>query len=65
MEHLRCNEENGFCVSNVREKNYSELVPVVGNLAAVNVGLVVTIFGLIPCQYKAQEHTFVLSIVRT
>ena len=53
MEHLRCiverityaNEENGFCVLKVRVKNYSDLVPVVGNLAAVNVGSVLLLSG--------------------
>ena len=53
MEHLRCiveritysNEENGFCVLKVRVKNYSELIPVVGNLAAVNVGSVLLLSG--------------------
>jgi exodeoxyribonuclease V alpha subunit len=39
------NEENGYCVLKVRVKNYSELVPVVGNMAAVNVGSVLTLAG--------------------
>lgn len=32
------NEENGFCVIKIRSKGFSDLVTVVGNLAAVNVG---------------------------
>jgi len=53
MERLRCvveritytNEQTGFTVIKVRVKGYSELVAVVGNMAAVNVGAVLTVCG--------------------
>lgn len=32
------NEENGFCVIKIKSKGFTDLVTVVGNLAAVNVG---------------------------
>lgn len=35
------NEENGFCVIKIKSKGYSDLVTVVGNLAAVNVGAII------------------------
>ncbi len=35
------NEENGFCVIKIRAKGFSDLVTVVGNLAAVNVGAII------------------------
>ncbi|NLC69316.1 MAG: ATP-dependent RecD-like DNA helicase [Clostridiaceae bacterium] len=40
-----CNEENGFTVIKVKSKGFSELVTVVGNLAAVNVGATVKVRG--------------------
>ncbi|HEY9061854.1 MAG TPA: ATP-dependent RecD-like DNA helicase [Pseudobacteroides sp.] len=39
------NEENGFCVIKIKSKGYPDLVTVVGNLAAVNVGAVLRIKG--------------------
>ena len=53
MDHLRCiveritytNEQNGFTVLKVRAKGHSDLVPVVGNMAAVNVGSVLLVSG--------------------
>ncbi|WP_068556672.1 SF1B family DNA helicase RecD2 [Thermotalea metallivorans] len=39
------NEENGFCVIKIRSKGFSELVSVVGNLAAVNVGSAIRLKG--------------------
>ncbi|KNY27335.1 AAA ATPase [Pseudobacteroides cellulosolvens ATCC 35603 = DSM 2933] len=39
------NEENGFCVIKVKSKGYPDLITVVGNLAAVNVGAVLRIKG--------------------
>ncbi|MFZ5754293.1 MAG: YrrC family ATP-dependent DNA helicase [Bacillota bacterium] len=35
------NEENGFSVIKIKSKGFSDLVTVVGNLAAVNVGSIV------------------------
>lgn len=53
MEKMRCiveritysNEENGFCVLKTRMKNHKDLVPVVGNMVAVNVGAVLLVTG--------------------
>lgn len=39
------NEENGFCVIKIKSKGFSELVSVVGNLAAVNVGSAIRLKG--------------------
>lgn len=39
------NEENGFCVVKIKSMGFRELVTVVGNLAAVNVGAVVKLRG--------------------
>lgn len=39
------NEENGFCVIKIRSKGFPELVTVVGNLAAVNVGAIIKLKG--------------------
>ena len=39
------NEEAGYSVIKIKVKNYAELVPVVGNMASVNVGAVVTVYG--------------------
>jgi len=39
------NEENGFCVIKIKSKGYPELITVVGNLAAVNVGAVLRVKG--------------------
>ena len=39
------NEENGFCVIKIKSKGFSELVTVVGNMASVNVGTVVSLKG--------------------
>lgn len=39
------NEENGFCVIKVRSKGFPDLVTVVGNLAAVNVGAIIKLKG--------------------
>jgi exodeoxyribonuclease V alpha subunit len=39
------NEENGFCVLKIRSKGYPDLITVVGNLAAVNVGSIVRLKG--------------------
>lgn len=39
------NEENGFCVIKIKSKGFSELVTVVGNMASVNVGAVVSLKG--------------------
>lgn len=39
------NEENGFCVIKIRSKGYTDLVTVVGNLAAVNVGAIIRLKG--------------------
>jgi len=39
------NEENGFSVIKVKSKGYSDLVTVVGNLAAVNVGAIIRLKG--------------------
>lgn len=39
------NEENGFCVIKVRSKGFPDLVTVVGNLAAVNVGAAIKMKG--------------------
>ncbi|NSW91568.1 MAG: ATP-dependent RecD-like DNA helicase [Firmicutes bacterium] len=40
-----CNEENGFSVIKIKSKGFAELVTVVGNLAAVNVGATVRLKG--------------------
>jgi exodeoxyribonuclease V alpha subunit len=53
MERLRCvverityeNYENGFCVLRARAKDYADLVTIVGNMAAVNVGSVLLLAG--------------------
>ncbi len=53
MEHLRCvaeritfeNEETGFAVIKCRARGYQDLVAVVGNLAGVHVGSVLTVAG--------------------
>ena len=53
MERLRCiveritytNEDNGYTVLRARAKGFTDLVTVVGNLAAVNVGSVLTMLG--------------------
>ena len=53
MDHLRCvverityqNEENGYSVIKCRAKNYSDLVTVVGSMAEVHVGSVLTMEG--------------------
>jgi len=53
MENLRgvverityANEEAGYSVIKINVKNYSELVTVVGNMASVSVGTVVTVRG--------------------
>ncbi|MCL1793597.1 MAG: ATP-dependent RecD-like DNA helicase [Oscillospiraceae bacterium] len=53
MEQLRgvveritySNEEKGYSVIKIAVKNYGELVTVVGNMASVSVGTVVTVFG--------------------
>ncbi|NLD48940.1 MAG: ATP-dependent RecD-like DNA helicase [Clostridiaceae bacterium] len=39
------NEENGFCVFKIKSKGFADLVTVVGNMAAVNVGAVVSLKG--------------------
>ncbi|MCX7920605.1 MAG: ATP-dependent RecD-like DNA helicase [Clostridia bacterium] len=39
------NEENGFCVIKIKSKGFSDLVTVVGNLAAVNVGATLRLKG--------------------
>ncbi|WHH58754.1 ATP-dependent RecD-like DNA helicase [Petroclostridium sp. X23] len=39
------NEENGFCVIKIKSKGFPDLVTVVGNLAAVNVGAVLRLKG--------------------
>lgn len=39
------NEENGFSVIKIRSKGYPELVTIVGNMAAVNIGAVVNLQG--------------------
>ncbi len=39
------NEENGFCVLKLRSKGFPDLVTVVGNLAAINVGAVIKVKG--------------------
>ncbi|MFZ5687188.1 MAG: ATP-dependent RecD-like DNA helicase, partial [Bacillota bacterium] len=39
------NEENGFCVIKIKSKGFSDLVTVVGNLAAVSVGSIVRLKG--------------------
>ncbi|HHT63584.1 MAG: ATP-dependent RecD-like DNA helicase [Bacillota bacterium] len=39
------NEENGFCVLKIKSRGYSELITVVGNLAAVNIGAIVRLKG--------------------
>ena len=40
-----CNEGNGFSVIKIKSKGFAELVTVVGNLAAVNVGATVRVKG--------------------
>ena len=53
MDHLRCvverityqNPDNGYSVIKCRAKNYSELVTVVGSMAEVHVGAVLTMEG--------------------
>jgi exodeoxyribonuclease V alpha subunit len=53
MEQLRCivervtyaNEQNGFSVLKVRARGHSDLVPVVGSMAGVNVGSVLLVSG--------------------
>ena len=53
MERLRCvverltyvNEDNGYTVLKARVKNYKDLVTVVGKLASVHVGSVLTVMG--------------------
>jgi exodeoxyribonuclease V alpha subunit len=37
------NEENGFSVIKIKARGYPELVTLVGNLAAVNVGSVIIV----------------------
>lgn len=39
------NEETGFCVIKIKSKGFSELITVVGNMAAVSVGAVVQLKG--------------------
>lgn len=39
------NEENGFSVVKIKSKGFSDLVTVVGNMASVNVGAVVSLRG--------------------
>ena len=39
------NEDNGFSVVKIKSKGYSDLVTVVGNLAAVNVGAIIRLKG--------------------
>lgn len=39
------NEENGFCVMKIKSKGFSDIVTVVGNLAAVNVGATLRLKG--------------------
>lgn len=39
------NEDNGFCVIKIKSKGFSDLVTVVGNLAAVNVGATLRLKG--------------------
>ena len=54
MDHLRCvverityqNPDNGYSVIKCRAKNYSELVTVVGSMAEVHVGSVLTMEGV-------------------
>ena len=54
MDHLRCvverityqNPDNGYSVIKCRAKNYSELVTVVGSMAEVHVGAVLTMEGV-------------------
>ena len=53
MEHLRCvverityqNEQNGYTVIKCRARDYSELVTVVGIMAEVHVGSVLSVNG--------------------
>jgi exodeoxyribonuclease V alpha subunit len=39
------NQENGFCVIKIKSKGFSDLVTVVGTLAAVNVGAIIRLKG--------------------
>jgi len=39
------NEENGFCVIKIKSKGYTDLITIVGNLAAVNVGAIIRLKG--------------------
>jgi exodeoxyribonuclease V alpha subunit len=39
------NEENGFCVIKIKSKGFADLVTLVGNMAAVRVGAVVSVTG--------------------
>ncbi len=39
------NEENGFCVIKIKSRGIQDLVTVVGSLAAINVGSVVSLYG--------------------
>lgn len=53
MDHLRCvverityqNEENGYTIIKCRAKNYTDLVTVIGSMAEVHVGSVLSIEG--------------------
>ena len=53
MDYLRCiverityqNDDNGYCVIKVRAKGFTDLVTVVGNMAGVNVGCVLSMRG--------------------
>ncbi|MDD4048151.1 MAG: ATP-dependent RecD-like DNA helicase [Clostridia bacterium] len=39
------NEENGFCVIKIRVKGYLDLVTIVGNMAVINIGSVISLKG--------------------
>jgi len=40
-----CNNENGFSVIKLKSKYFSDLVTLIGNLAAINIGSVITAWG--------------------
>ena len=42
---IYANEEKGYSVIKINCKGYSDLVTIVGNMASVNVGTVVTVCG--------------------
>jgi exodeoxyribonuclease V alpha subunit len=64
MQKIRCvverityqNPENGYSVLKCRVKDYSDLIPVIGNLIDANVGSVLIIEGNTMSLFAAEER---------